>query len=396
LRRVLIRALGLPVLLPSVLYSTGYGAMVPVVAISARGLGGSIAVASLVAGCLGAGTMLFDIPAGKLAGRFGERHAMIAATAVSIAAIAAYLAASSVAVLALAMLVIGAAMSVWGLSRQAYVTESTPAHARARALSLLACTHRVGLLIGPFLGAGVIGLVGLRGPFYVHLALAAATLVVLSVIKDPDGASRSAAKARGTRPSTRALLLNHRVVLTRLGLCVMMLGALRASRDSLLPLWAHHIGLSATQISLASGILSALELTLFYPAGIVMDRKGRAFVAVPCVALMALSHVLLPFSHSFGQMIAAITAMGIGNGLGMGISMTIGGDVAPENGRYEFLGIWRLFNDVGSLGGPVLVSAVAALSSLWPAALVLGAGGAAAAGALSRWIPRLLPNAGHR
>lgn len=390
-RATLVRALGLPVLLPSLLYSMGYGAMMPVVAVSARQLHGSVPVAALVVACVGLGTLFADLPAGRLAGRFGERHAMLAAAGLTVLALTAFLLAPSLILLAVTMLVIGAAMSVWGLSRQTYVTETTPVAMRARALALLGATHRVGTLIGPFAGAGVIALGGTRAPFVFHGILSLATIAVLLVVPDPDRHRQTQERAGRQPRSTKQLLKAYFPMLGTLGSCVLVLGAMRASRDTLLPLWGHHIGLAPTQISLLSGILSGLELALFYPAGLLMDRKGRSFVAVPCLALMAIAHLLIPLSHSFLGLFGAIVSLGIGNGLGIGISMTLGADVSPDDARPEFLGIWRLVNDMGGSGGPVLVSVVSSVASLGVASVLIGGVGLMGAAGMGRYIRRWIP-----
>jgi MFS family permease len=61
-----------------------------------------------------------------------------------------------------------------------------------------------------------------------------------------------------------------------------------------------------------------------------------------------------------------------GNGLGSGIVMTLGADAAPQEGRAQFLGGWRLCGDIGNTGGPLLVSAVAAIAPLAAAPVVIG------------------------
>lgn len=390
-RRVLIRALGLPVLLPSLLYALGEGAMLPVVAITAGNLGASVSIASLVVASLGVGTVLADIPAGRLAGRFGERPTMIGATAVTIAVLVLFLLVPGVPTLSLAMFVIGMAQAVWSLSRQTYITEVTPPAMRARALSLLGGTHRIGLLVGPFLGAAVISATTTRAAFVLHLILCVLTLGVLVFSPDPDAGERTNARLNRPRFSTPALARRHFDVLSRLGVGILILGAMRATRNSLLPLWAEHVGLPAEKVSLLVGVLTALELCCFYPAGMLMDRKGRVFVAVPCFALMALSHLLLPLGHSFLTLLAVIIPLGFGNGLGTGINMTLGADVSPDDARPEFLGLWRLSGDVGQSGGPVLVSAVNSIASLGPAAILVGLAGLGGAAGMARWIPRWIP-----
>ncbi|MEO7745700.1 MAG: MFS transporter, partial [Actinomycetota bacterium] len=57
----------LPIYLPSVLYGIGQGAIVPVVALSARALGASLGVAGLVVALTGVGQIVGDLPAGQLA-----------------------------------------------------------------------------------------------------------------------------------------------------------------------------------------------------------------------------------------------------------------------------------------------------------------------------------------
>ena len=39
-------------------------------------------------------------------------------------------------------------------------------------------------------------------------------------------------------------------------------------------------------------------MLVFYPAGKVMDRKGRAWVAVPSMLIMGIAMMLTPFTHS--------------------------------------------------------------------------------------------------
>ncbi|MEO3964237.1 hypothetical protein LT350_28975 [Mycolicibacterium smegmatis] len=53
------------------------------------------------------------------------------------------------------------------------------------------------------------------------------------------------------------------------------MGAARASRDAVLPLWADHLGLHAATVSLVFGIGALADLICSYPAGQIMDRDGR-------------------------------------------------------------------------------------------------------------------------
>ena len=69
--------------------------------------------------------------------------------------------------------------------------------------------------------------------------------------------------------------------------------------------------------------------------------------------------------------------------------MTLGADYSPAVGRAHFLGVWRLMSDLGSTGGPALLSGATALFSL-AAGICLHRPGRAArpASVLWYWIPR--------
>jgi hypothetical protein len=79
----------------------------------------------------------------------------------------------------------------------------------------------------------------------------------------------------------------------------------------------------------------------------------------------------------------------VGNGLGSGIVMTLGADTAPVVGRSQYLGGWRLCGDIGNTGGPLLVSAVAAVAPLAVACAVIGAFALVGTGWVGYWTRRL-------
>ena len=62
--------------------------------------------------------------------------------------------------------------AVWGLARQAYLSEAVPLEMRARALSTLGGVQRIGSFIGPFLGAFAMKFLGTDGAYWVHLVAA--------------------------------------------------------------------------------------------------------------------------------------------------------------------------------------------------------------------------------
>ena len=78
--------------------------------------------------------------------------------------------------------------------------------------------------------------------------------------------------------------------------------------------------------------------------------------------------------------------MAVGNGLGSGIVMTLGADAAPAVGRAQFLGGWRLCGDIGGTGGPLLIGAVAAVTTLATASVVIGLLGLLGSAWVGHWV----------
>lgn len=122
-----------------------------------------------------------------------------------------------------------------------------------------------------------------------------------------------------------------------------------------------------------------------------MDRYGRRFIAVPSLLIIALSYFLLPVSHNVWTLGAVAVIMGIGNGFGNGVIMTLGADIAPAATRAQFLAAWRLTHDFGMFLGPLAAGAAATVVALGLAIAGLGMVSATGAAVMYRYIPRFVP-----
>ena len=77
------------------------------------------------------------------------------------------------------------------------------------------------------------------------------------------------------------------------------------------------------------------------------------------MALYALGLALLPLAAGFYSLLAVAVLLGFANGIGTGVVMIIGADLARASGRHgQFLGLWRLIGDVGISGAPLLVGTI--------------------------------------
>ncbi|MBQ1442970.1 MAG: MFS transporter [Renibacterium sp.] len=380
------KKIALPAFGPSLLFGLGEGAILPVIALSARDLGASVAVAALVVTLIGIGSLLSNIPASIITDKYGERWAIVGAAGLSVIAMLLCLSAPNLVVYGLGILLIGAASAVFNLARQKYLTEAVPVRFRARALSTLGGVMRIGVFIGPFLGALAINFLQLSGAYWVGVgAVVLAGLIALSMpdLVHPGGAGGSAPS-----PKVASIITSYRKIFLTVGIGVLLVSAVRSSRQVVIPLWAEGMGLDATTTSLIYGLSGAVDMLVFYPAGKLMDRKGRAWVAVPSMLIMAGSLLAMPFTGGAASLLLVSLLIGFGNGIGAGMVMTLGADYSPDSGRAQFLGIWRFLSDLGSFSGPALLSAITALATLGLGIAATGVLGLAAAAVLWYWIPR--------
>jgi MFS family permease len=194
----------------------------------------------------------------------------------------------------------------------------------------------------------------------------------------------------GQHPLLETLKSQYRLLIPA-GLGQVFAQTIRVGRTAIIPLYAADvIGLDVEAIGLLTTIAAGLEMTMFYPAGWVMDNLGRKWAVVPSFAIQALAMACVPLTHSFAGLLICTSIIGLANGLSSGSMMTLGADLAPSYLRGEFLGVWRLIGDVGGTGGPAIVGGVADLVTLPAAALSMSVAGLLAALVFGLLLPETL------
>ncbi len=120
------RSVALAAFLPTLLFSIGEGAIIPIIPIAANNLGASLALAGFIASMIMLGELVGDIPSGWVVSRFGERTSMIWAALVAIVGVIVCLVAPNPLVLTIGIFVVGLATAVFALARHAFMTSYVP------------------------------------------------------------------------------------------------------------------------------------------------------------------------------------------------------------------------------------------------------------------------------
>jgi MFS family permease len=369
---------------PSLLFGIAEGGLLPIIPASAQAMGASLPTAGIILGLVMIGTLFADIPAARLINILGERKAMMSAAAVASLGILFASLATALWVLGLGVFILGASVAVFGLARHSYLTEVVPYSHRARALSILGGVFRAGHFIGPLIGAALIVLIDLQAVYWNAVVFCGLAALILIFIK-PDRMPDTPATVPG---GTWKVAKRESKKLATLGVTSAIIGGLRTARLVGLPLWALSIGLPPATIALYMGIAGALDLALSYSSGQIMDRFGRRWSALPTLLGLSFTFSLLTLATDETTFLAVALLMSLANGVGSGIILVIGADLAPKGERNEFLASYRLLVDSGVAAAPLVISGVTALLGLSIAMFTVSGLGVVGALMAYRYLPR--------
>jgi MFS family permease len=369
--------LALPVYAPSLLMAVSQEALTILLPLYMLATGASPAFAALIVGLRGVGILLFDVPAGMLVARFGDKPVLLGGLALFLAGLLLLSVTTQPWLVGLAAVALGSGHAAWMLGRQSYLADVCAPHELGRAIAAMAGLQRGGALIGPVAGGVLAGFAGYPVAFAVGAAgavMAGAMVVSFARAVPPHG------HPDASLAGTLDVLRTQRRVLATAGGSTLVLQLMRATRQLLVPLFGQAAGLDVTTIGLVYSLSTVVDIALFYPSGVLADRWGRKWSAVPSMVLYSAGLALLPLVGGFYSLLAVAVLLGLANGIGTGVVMIIGADLARASGRHgQFLGLWRLIGDVGISSAPLLAGTIVSSAGLAAASLTVAGVGVAGA-----------------
>ncbi|MBD06080.1 MAG: MFS transporter [Gemmatimonadetes bacterium] len=384
------RQLLLSIYIPAFSMSLCRGLVLPIMPLFALSFEVSYAMVGVLLAAEGVGNLLFDIPAGTLVARLGRKRSMMIGAVIMGATALAMAQATLLWEAAGYRFVSGIGMALWNIARHAYITEMVATGVRGRTNAGLGGLGRIAGFVAPVAGGILAERMGLQAPFVVYAALSVAGLVSAWIWIPMDEAS--------TKPSQDAALIRLWQVLRSQGRVLLAAGSgslmaqtIRTARNVVIPLVAaDHLGLDASDVGLIVSLSYAVDMLMFWPAGVIMDRFGRKWAYVPSFILQSAAMACVPLADGFGTLCAAAMGMGLANGLSSGTMLTLGADLAPKDAPGEFLGIWRFIGDSGHAAAPLIVGRAADLLGLAGTPFLVAFIGLGGAAILGFWVPETL------
>lgn len=387
-----LRSLILTVYLPALAWNIGTGLLVPILPLYAAGFEINYALIGLILAGEALGTLIADVPTGMIQKRFGNKQVMMMGFLISTLSTLPLFFVQSIWIVFMLRLISGFGKAMSGVSLYLYITNHTEQFQRGKAIAIFGGTARLGGFLGPALGGIIAATFGLRAPFIASAIAGIISFIFIALYtqnaKEPKQKNDASHKHN---LNIIHVLRSHYRILASAGTAQLFGQMIRAGRTVIIPLFAADaLGLSVDQIGLIVSLSVAVDFSLFYVSGWLMDKYGRKFAIVPCFGIQAIGMAIVPLTVSFTGLLLAAILIGFGNGLGSGTMMTLGADLSPDESRGEFLGVWRLIGDVGATSGPLVVGAVANLLVLQSAIWVIAGSGLAAAGIFLFFVPETL------
>jgi MFS family permease len=257
------------------------------------------------------------------------------------------------------------------------VSDVTTKENRGRFLAVRTLSGRFGAVAGPATGGLIAVLFELRHIFlFDSITKFSIVIVVLLLIRESRPAVDRVATQAGTVAQTPRFGLRTFASKTFLALGAATIAGTVLQQGvtfSLLPVHASDtVGISPGTLGGLVSIAALLGMLAAYPNGVVSDRFGRKWSLAPGLLLLTFGTILLAVSPTYTALVLAMAAFGMGEGMTTGTTQAFIMDLAPEQGRGTFLGLWSLVRSIASVAVPLLTGGL--YEAVGPQAAFLAAG----------------------
>ena len=327
-----------------------------------------------------------DLPAGRLAQRWGRRPLLILGPAlVTISALGCGLA-TEYWQLVIFRLLQGLGSAIFSVAAVIVIGEiSTPSN-RGQYMSFYWGSLLIGSSLGPTLGGFVGQYLGYRAPFFCFsgLALVATLWNYLRVpetkkrrlppeplapchserSEEPSNAQdrlREESEALGNL-STQNSARNYPPLYKSLNfmlICAVSLFTLitlSGNQITLVPLLGYErLGLREGQVGLTLTLVAAMQFAFVFLAGRLSDKLGRKTIIVPGGIITTLGLVLFTQSSSYCFFLLSAVVLGIGRGFGGAVPTAYVADIASPQNYEHTMALYRTISDIGFVVGPILL-----------------------------------------
>ncbi|MFQ6052972.1 MAG: MFS transporter [Candidatus Bathyarchaeia archaeon] len=331
----------------------------PFISLFAKRLGAAGVYIGFVVAGYWVSRIILEVPSGLISSRFGYYLPMAVGLVLTAVGNVLSAFATSPLQLILARALMGLGAPLFFAVAMTFVINLFDAERRGSAMGLFQGIEFAGTIVGSTFSGYVVSQIDFRGSFLLSAGLVAAALLMLVI--PPNIRSRPMVRASGSAPSASSL----REVFGNLDLLivssatfaefVMSMGVL----FTVFPLYAsERLGFSMTSIGFLIGARSLGFVSAMLLMGAISDRMGRKPVMLFGLSVTAVLVVGLSFATTFTALAALFFCIGISAGAIWIVSPVLAAEAVAPHQRGAAIGTYRMFFDLGSILGPIIMTAV--------------------------------------
>lgn len=333
--------------------------ILPLIPIYAKQIGATGVVIGFSVAAYWVSRIVMEIPSGFVSQRFGYYRSMAVGLGLNVVgtALSAYAVNPIQFVLARALMGIGAPL--FFAVATTFVLNLFEAERRGGAMGIFQGIEFAGTIVGSTFSGYVVSVFDFRLSFLFSAGLILIALILVVVPTHVRSESvRMTASSSLSLSAMREVFWNRRLLIVSSATFaefIMSTGILM----TVFPLYASEgLGFSLTSIGLLMGSRSVGFVVAMFSMGAISDRVGRKPVLLFGVGATAVLIAVLNFVSSFVGLVAAFFLLGITTGAIWIVCPVLAAEAVEPHQRGAAIGTYRTFFDLGSILGPIVMSAV--------------------------------------
>jgi len=357
------------------LLNLGYGLILPSLSLYAASLGASRSFIGVIVSIYALAQLLTQVPAGRLADRFGRKFFMLA----GFAGLAAAAALNNFAHLPVHFFIFqtlaGISAGCLWPSLMVLLTEGADPSVRGKLMGTFNTIFFIGLGLGPLVGGYLAATYGFLAPFnlWSTIAIVGGVICALGLQESPRPAREKAAGLQPARSSSS--LVKPGMLPTFLAGCVVRArgGFCSSFNNSILPLYVVMLYDATPKMIGSMMFVHAVGLAFFnIPGGMVSDRFGRKSPAIVGSLVATTGVFWYSFANGLGSLLAAVGLAGAGSAFATPAIGALTADISNPEKRAEAFGYFLTSFHVGVIFGAAIFGFVSDWVGLPGAVLAWG------------------------
>ncbi|HUV54493.1 MAG TPA: MFS transporter [Candidatus Krumholzibacteriaceae bacterium] len=303
--------------------------------------------------------VVLEIPSGYVSSKFGYYKSMVFGLALTVMGNIMLVFVNNPVHLVFVRAVNGFGAPFFFAVSMTFIVNLFGAEKRGTAMGVFQGIEFIGTIIGSAVSGKLVQELGWQGGFMVALALSVAALLLFVV---PPYIRREIVRGPTSKPLTMREIfgvLKNKTLLIMAAATVAEFIMTNGLIITIVPLFTRGtLGFSLADVGYVMGARSLGFVVAMFTMGSISDRIGRRPVLMFGLTATAIMVVVMSFFYTFFTLAAVICVIGFTSGAIWIVGPVISAEAVDSSQRGAAIGAYRTFFDLGSVIGPILMTAV--------------------------------------